>query len=163
MTPSHCLLSFVFSEAKIQKMEGSIRKLKEHLEKKTCPKPLQYSARANTPADEQFKKDIKSVKEKEERSFVEALTRFHYRRLENQKSKLQKEKAKTRRTDGSVKKHCTESRSKTPSAETDIGSNISGYSYIQSYTIPTISAKHQTSFNEQMAPYTKSTTATANF
>ena len=74
----------------------------EHLEKKTCPKPLWYSARANILADEQFKKDIKSVKEKAERSFVEALTRFHYRHVENQKSKFQKEKAETCHTNGST-------------------------------------------------------------
>ena len=63
------------------------------LKNNTCPKPLRYSARANIPADEQFRKDIKSVKQKAERGFVEALTRFHYRRLEKQKSKLSKEKS----------------------------------------------------------------------
>ena len=80
-------------EAKIKKTEGSIRKLNEHLNNNTCPKPLRYSARANIPADEQFRKDIKSVKQKAERGFVEALTRVHYRRLERQKSKFSKEKS----------------------------------------------------------------------
>ena len=50
-----------------------------------------YSARANIPADEQFTKDIKAIKQKAERGFVEALTKFHYRRLEKQKQKLHKE------------------------------------------------------------------------
>ena len=81
------------TEAKIKKRKGSIMKLNEHLQKNTCPKALRYSARANIPADEQFSEDIKSVKQKAERSFVEALTRFHYRRLERQKSKLNKEKS----------------------------------------------------------------------
>ena len=79
------------TKAKIKKTEESIRLLKNHLQRNTCPKPLKYSARANIPADEQFKKDIKAIKEKAERAFVEALTRFHYRRLEIQKKKLNKE------------------------------------------------------------------------
>ena len=77
--------------AKIKKTEDSIKLLKNHLERNTCPKPLRYSARANIPADEQFKKDIKAIKQKAERGFVEALTKFHYRRLEKQKQKLHKE------------------------------------------------------------------------
>ena len=85
------------TEAKIPKTEGSIKKLTEHLNNNICPKPLRYSARANIPADEQFREDIKSVKQKAERGFVEALTRFHYRRLERQKSKLNKEKSKGHR------------------------------------------------------------------
>ena len=53
--------------------------------------------RADIPADEEFKKDIKTFKQKAEHGFVEALTRFHYRRLEKQKTKLNKENYKTRR------------------------------------------------------------------
>ena len=79
------------------KTEISIRKLNEHLEKKTCPKTLRYSARANIPADEDFKKDIKTIRGKAEQGFIRALTRFHYRRLEKQKIKLNKDKAKARR------------------------------------------------------------------
>ena len=37
------------------------------------------------------KKDIKAIKQKAERGFVEALTKFHYGRLEKQKQKLHKE------------------------------------------------------------------------
>ncbi|XP_068671201.1 synaptonemal complex protein 1-like [Montipora foliosa] len=79
------------TKAKIKKTEESIRLLKNHLQRNTYPKSLKYSARANIPADEQFKKDIKAIKQKAERGFVEALTRFHYRRLEIQKKKLNKE------------------------------------------------------------------------
>ena len=42
--------------AKIKKTEESIKPLRNHLERNTCPKPLKYFARANIPADEQFKK-----------------------------------------------------------------------------------------------------------
>ena len=79
------------------KTEISIKKLNEHLEKKNCPNTLRYSARANIPADEDFKEDIKTIKEKAEQGFIRALTRFHYRRLERQKIKLSKDKAKVRR------------------------------------------------------------------
>ena len=52
------------TEAKIKKTEESIKKLNDHLKKNTCPKPPRYSARANIPADEEFKKDNKSIKTK---------------------------------------------------------------------------------------------------
>ena len=51
-------------EAKIKRTEESINKLQKHLDNKTCPKSLRYSARANIPPDEQFKKDIQAVKQK---------------------------------------------------------------------------------------------------
>ena len=79
------------TKAKIKKTEESIRLLKSHLQRNTCLKSLRYSARANIPADEQFKKDIKAIKQKAECGFVETLTRFHHRRLEIQKKKLNKE------------------------------------------------------------------------
>ena len=65
------------------------------MDNKTCPKSLRYSARANIPPDEQFKKDIQAVKLKAEQGSLSALTRFNYRRLEKQKTKLRKEKGKT--------------------------------------------------------------------
>ena len=61
------------------------------MERNTYPKPLKYSAWANLTADEQFKKDIKVIKQKAERGFVKALTKFHYPPLEKQKQKLHKE------------------------------------------------------------------------
>ena len=67
------------------------------MKKNTCPKPLRYSARANIPADKEFKKDIKALQQKAERGFVEALTWFYHRRLEKRKTKLYKENSTTRR------------------------------------------------------------------
>ena len=61
--------------SKIKKTEDSIGKLQKH---------LSYNARADIPLDEQFKKDIQA-----------ALTRFNYRHLEKQKTRLRKEKGKT--------------------------------------------------------------------
>ena len=62
--------------------------MRNHLERNTCPKPLKYSARANTLADEQFKKYIKAIKQKAKRGFVEALTKgaFHLSELTGQDS-----------------------------------------------------------------------------
>ena len=57
--------------AKIKKTEESIKLLRNYLERNTCPKPLKYFARANIPADEQVKKEIKGIKQKAERGFVE--------------------------------------------------------------------------------------------
>ncbi|KAL9978065.1 hypothetical protein ACROYT_G015545 [Oculina patagonica] len=84
-------------EAKIQRTEESIKKLKVHLENKTCPKLLRYSAWANIPLEEQFKKDVQAVNQKAEQGFISALTRFNYRRPEKLKTKLCKGKGKTLR------------------------------------------------------------------
>ena len=46
--------------AKIKKTEESIKLLRNHLERNTCPKQLKYSARANIPADENLKKKTES-------------------------------------------------------------------------------------------------------
>ena len=43
-------------EFKRQKTEESILKLEKHLKHKTCPKSLQYKARANIPPDDIFQK-----------------------------------------------------------------------------------------------------------
>lgn len=67
------------------------------MDNKTCPKSLRYSARANIPPDEQFKKDIQAIKQKAEQGFLSALAKFNHRRLERQKNKLRKEKGKTPR------------------------------------------------------------------
>lgn len=66
---------FMAMEAKVLKTEDSITKLKEHLDKKTSPKTLKYSAWANIPADDEFKNH--TVKAKAEQHFVEALRRYH--------------------------------------------------------------------------------------
>ena len=86
-------------EAKIKRTEESIEKLQKHLDNKTCPKSIRYTAWANIPPDEQFKKDIHAVKLKAEQGFPSALTRFNHRRLKKQKTRLRKVKGKTVRKD----------------------------------------------------------------
>ena len=79
-------------ETNITKSKDSIRKLEQHMKDKTCPKSFQYSARANIPPDETFVKDIKRVKEEAEQGFVNALLKYHKRRLNGQENKLKKAK-----------------------------------------------------------------------
>ena len=57
------------------------------MQRNTCPKPLKYSAEANIRADEQFKRDIKAIKQKAESGFVEALS-FTTVGLKNRKRNL---------------------------------------------------------------------------
>lgn len=66
---------------KIEKSEDSIQKLKAHTEKKTCPKSLRYSVRANIMPDEDFKQDINHIRKDAEQKLIGALTRFHYREI----------------------------------------------------------------------------------
>ena len=77
-------------ETNIRKSKDSIRKLEEHINKKTCPKSFQYAARANIPPDDTFLKEIKEIKEQAEQGFVSALTRYHKRRLESQENKFKR-------------------------------------------------------------------------
>ena len=77
-------------EAKITKTKDSIKKLKRHTENKTCPKSLQYAARTNIPPDDEFKNEIKAIKQTAEQAFVHALSKFHHRRLGRQESQLSK-------------------------------------------------------------------------
>ena len=62
------------------------------MNKKTCSKSFQYSARANIPPDDTFLKEIKEIKQQAEQGFVSALTRYHKRRLESQENKFKKAK-----------------------------------------------------------------------
>ena len=50
-------------ETNIRKSKDSIRKLEEHINKKTCPKSFQYAGRANILPDDTFLKEIKEIKE----------------------------------------------------------------------------------------------------
>ena len=75
-------------ENKIAKTEHSIQLLEEHLTNRTCPKSLRYTAKPNITSDETFEKELKDIKLDAEQSLVEALTRFHKRKLEGQKNKL---------------------------------------------------------------------------
>lgn len=90
-------------KTEIKRTKESIKKLTKHLDNKTCPKSLCYSALANIPPGEKFKKDIQVVKQKVEQGFLSVLTKFNYRCLERQKTKLRKLKGKTLRNDNSVK------------------------------------------------------------
>ena len=68
------------------------------MEKGTCPKTLRYSARANITPDEDFKKEIGSIRKKAEQALVGALVKFHHRRIERLTIKLRRlEQAKSRR------------------------------------------------------------------
>ena len=75
-------------EAKIAKTEDSILKLERHSNNRTCPKSLKYSAKANIAPDSTFQKEIKDIKQTAEQAFVNALTRFHKRRLDSLRNKL---------------------------------------------------------------------------
>lgn len=65
---------------KVEKSESSIKKLKEHTEKKTCPKYLRYNVRVNIVPDDEFKSDISHIRREAEQKLIGALTRYHHRR-----------------------------------------------------------------------------------
>lgn len=76
-------------EKKVEKSESSIKKLKEHTEKKTCPKDLRYNVRVNiVPVDDEFKSDISHIRREAEQKLIGALTRYHHKRAESNKIKL---------------------------------------------------------------------------
>ena len=64
-------------QEKIESSTNSISLLNNHLEKGSCPKTLRYNARANITPDEDFKKDINSIRKKAEQALVGALVKFH--------------------------------------------------------------------------------------
>ena len=70
----------------IEQSEQAIKSLKRHAERGTCPKSLQYRARARIRADNDFKSDIKRIRIQAEQGIVGALTRFHQRRIEKHRS-----------------------------------------------------------------------------
>ncbi|RMX55213.1 hypothetical protein pdam_00026059, partial [Pocillopora damicornis] len=73
-----------------QKTETSILKLERQLQQKTCPKSLQYKAKANVTPDETFRQEISAIKSHAEEQYVSALVRFRQRRLVSHKNKLEK-------------------------------------------------------------------------
>ena len=73
---------------KIRKYEASISKLRTHSEKGTCPKTMLYNARANITTDDDFKRDITFIRKKAQQKYIDALIKFHYRRGERNKVKL---------------------------------------------------------------------------
>ena len=80
----------LISIQKIERTTNSISLLNNHLEKGSCPKTLRYNARANITSDEDFKKDINSIRKKAEQALVGALVKFHYRRVDRLKNKYRK-------------------------------------------------------------------------
>ena len=86
-------------QEKINSPNQSIAKLQSHLEKGTCPRTLRYNVRANTMPDEDFKKDISSIRKKAEQALIGALVKYHQRRTECLTIKLRKlEQYKSRRS-----------------------------------------------------------------
>ena len=86
-------------QEKIESSTNSISLPNNHLEKGSCPKTLRYNARANITPDEDFKKDINSIRKKAEQAIVGALVKFHYRRVDRLKNKYREiEQAKSRRS-----------------------------------------------------------------
>ena len=65
-------------EKKVEKSESSIKKLKAHTEKKTCPKDLRYNVRVNIVPDDEFKSDISHIRREGEQRLISTLTRYHY-------------------------------------------------------------------------------------
>ena len=101
-------------EEQLEQSEQAIKSLTRHLERKTCPKSLQYRARARIRADNEFRKDTKQLRSKAEGNYVEALIRFHYRRIDSLRSALQKQKRiknSTPNTDSTVTRKSAFARS----------------------------------------------------
>nr|XP_058942951.1 uncharacterized protein LOC131771192 [Pocillopora verrucosa] len=96
---------------KKQKTETSILKLERHLQQKTCPKSLQYKAKANVTPDETFRQEISAIKSHAEAQYVSALVRFHQRRLVSHKNKLEKANIAKSRSQYNVN---TRERSRSP-------------------------------------------------
>ena len=80
------------AENKIFHAESAIKSLKRHTDKGTCPDSLQYWARAQIRADNEFKTDIKRIRKNAEQEFVRALTRFHYHEIDRARVELKKSK-----------------------------------------------------------------------
>ena len=86
-------------QERITSSNNSIGFLKNHLEKGTCPKTLRYNVRANITLNEDFKKEIGSIRKKAEQALIGALVKFHHRCIERLTIKLRKlEQAKSRRS-----------------------------------------------------------------
>ena len=69
-------------QKKIESSTNSISLPNNHLEKGSCPRTLRYNARANITPEEDFKKDINSLRKKAEQALVGAPVKFHYRRVD---------------------------------------------------------------------------------
>ncbi|PFX18024.1 hypothetical protein AWC38_SpisGene17619 [Stylophora pistillata] len=74
----------------------AIKAQQRHKEKGTCPESLKYRVRAKIRADEDFKKEIKQIRNNAEQETVKAIMCFHEREIGRLKTEIQKRKrAKT--------------------------------------------------------------------
>ena len=76
----------------IEQSEEALKALNRHSQRGTCPKTLQYKARARIRADEAFKTDIKRIRKTTEQEVVNALIRYHERRIAESKKSLKRQK-----------------------------------------------------------------------
>ena len=79
-------------ERLIKQSEEAIKALKRHSDKGSCPKSLQYKARARIRADNDFKSDIKRIRNQAEQGIVSALTSFHERQIQKHRIALKRQK-----------------------------------------------------------------------
>ena len=80
----------------IEQSEEALKALNRHSQRGTCPKTLQYNkARARKRADEAFKTDIKRIRKTTEQEVVNALIRYHERRIAESKKSLKRQKRPT--------------------------------------------------------------------
>ena len=74
----------------IERFETAIKKTRAHIKDGTCPKTLRYNARANITPDEQFRKEIGSIRKTAVQEFIRSLAKFHQRRIVHLQSKRTK-------------------------------------------------------------------------
>ena len=111
---------------KIERSETAIKKLRAHIKDGTCPKTLRYSVRANITPDEQFKKEISSIRKTAEQEFIRTLAKFHRRRIEQLQSKRIKVEQEMSRERNKTSVFQTR-KSRTPSAPRDGNVHVSEY------------------------------------
>ena len=93
-------------ERTIEQSEEALKALNRHSQRGTCPKTLQYKARARIRADEAFTTDIKRIRKTTEQDVVNALIRYHERRIAESKKSLKRQKRPT----GTVNKKSTDNK-----------------------------------------------------
>ena len=93
-------------ERTIEQSEEALKALNRHSQRGTCPKTLQYKARARIRADEAFTTDIKRIRKTTEQEVVNALIRYHERRIAESKKSLKRQKRPT----GTVNKKSTDNK-----------------------------------------------------
>ena len=108
---------------KIEKSETAIEKLRAHIKDGTCPKTLRYNVRANITPDEQFKKEIGSIRKTAEQEFIRTLAKFHQRRIEHLQSKRTKVEQELSREKNKTNVFQTR-KNRTPTAPRDENSHM---------------------------------------